>query len=150
MPFVSYSNNILYSLHARMTDSESDDLGAELLAEDCRESPGQDPAYVVVEYEIVTGLRANSQLLYLPSEKQLYRKNTITKRGVHYKCKTDGCRIRIYMNNGICYKLIGVEHAHASSELSYIRLNALNEVKSRIIADKTTPIKEIFNYVVSR
>lgn len=107
---------------------------------------------VVVKYEIITGYRENVSLLYALSEKQLYRKHSLTKLGTNYLCIVNNCSARVYVKDGVCFKRNSSysEHNHGINDVYYNKLSALNEMKTIIIADKETPLREIFNDVMSR
>lgn len=106
----------------------------------------------VVEYEIITGHREDTKLLYLLNEKQLYKKNSITKLGTHYLCIVNNCSARVYVKDGVCFKSIFSKsgHNHGLNDVFYKKLSALNDMKAKITVDKNTPLREIFNEVMSR
>lgn len=103
--------------------------------------------YVVVrDHTFLTGARSDSQLLY--AERQLFSKNTKIQRGVSYRCNNANCTLRVILVGGVCFSS-GASHAHESAQNEYRNLVALNEIKQKVIADKTSSIKDIFHRVLS-
>lgn len=105
----------------------------------------------VIEYletNSSSGKSCNSKLLYLPNDKQLYVKNNDTSIGISYTCHSNGCNIRVLINDGVCYKKIDAIHDHADQEKDYLELKLLNEIKEKIITEKDKNIKSIFQKVM--
>lgn len=95
-----------------------------------------------VEYELLTGKRTDSTLVYVPSEKNLYVKNSTTKDVQRYVCyqkilrrgPQNGdvipmCYARITMKNGNCYRTNAPHAPHGDHEHIYADMLTANKIK---------------------
>lgn len=123
------------------TSSSSSDSTESIVPSDCS----------AVEYVSTRGHREDTMLYYVPSEKQLYKYNSASvAKGGHYLCVTDNCTCRIYIKDNLCFKPNNTSHNHGFNDNKYNELVALNEIKSKIAADRKAPLRQIFNEVMSR
>lgn len=108
--------------------------------------------YVEIQHEFVDGKRKNTKVLYLPTEKQLYHKNTTSKKlGTAYVCQEHDCKAHAYIReDGKCYQHIDTIHHHGFSDEKQERTSAISEMKSRAKNERTTPVRVIFDDVMSR
>lgn len=106
--------------------------------------------FIAVKNQFVTGARENSKWLWLPSEKHFYVKNRQTKKGTAYLCNDANCKIRVYMKDELCYRLIADEHNHVNGESDINKWKALNEIKALVVKDRKTSPRDIGNDVMSR
>ena len=58
-----------------------------------------------MEYEIVSGIRNLSKLIYVVNEKQLYKIKSKIANKTYYTCHNENCKVRILINNGRCEKI---------------------------------------------
>lgn len=86
------------------------------------------------DFEIVTGYRDGSKLLYVPGEKFFYKQNTFSKTydGMAYTCYDDECTARkVLINNGAERLTLNATHVpHLSMEKMYKELYYLNLMKN--------------------
>lgn len=96
-----------------------------------------------LKHELLTGKRTDSTLLYIPSEKNLYVKNSSMK-GVHrYVCyqkilrkpdqninATPACYARITMKGGKCFRTNEPHASHDDHQHIYEDLLTSNKIKS--------------------
>lgn len=69
------------------------------------------------EFEFISGLRANSNLLYIPSEKQAFYFNATIKNGASYKCRVSKCNVRVvYTHDHKVIRNEGDKHNHSIDE----------------------------------
>lgn len=87
-----------------------------------------------VTYEIISGLRIYSFLLYVKEEQQLYRMVKTQKKTstFFYECHKEGCRCRVYIRDKKCFIAGNASHIHPSQAETYANLNALNEIKKTL------------------
>lgn len=85
-------------------------------------------------FEYVGGKKSGSQLIYLISEKQLYKKKSSYKDKLYYTCYNVNCNARVAIfANGDCMKCKkNSEHPnHSNQEDLYMELISLNNIKKR-------------------
>lgn len=107
--------------------------------------------YIELGFEFIEGKRKGSQVLWIPSEKQLYHKNTVSKMGRSYVCQEANCNSRVYMKaDGTCVKLKNSVHCHGEREQKQYRTRVINEMKKMAQKDTRTSVRAIFDDVMSR
>lgn len=107
--------------------------------------------FVEIEYEIIAGHRKNSQLVWSPTERQLYKLNANSKIGASYVCYDSLCNVRVYMKDDKCFKSKTVHsHEHSHNADLYEEFVVINEVKKKAIECKKMDLREIYNDVMSR
>lgn len=92
------------------------------------------------EFELVTGFRSNSKLLWVPEENSLYKQNTYSKtyNGMAYTCYNDECKARKVLTEQGQLLTIAASHVtHLSMQPIYKELHYLNVMKEMC---KTEPI----------
>lgn len=104
-----------------------------------------------VQYEIIPGLRADSELLWDSIEQQLYYYNSISRRtnNLAYKCQL--CNARIYMRpDGTAFRNEhSVHRAHTRQYDTYKLMYCHNRMKDKVLASPSSKsLKDIFNEVV--
>ena len=57
-----------------------------------------------LEYEIVQGKKLKSAILYIKSEKQLYKIKSKTNNKTYYVCYQTNCPARVELSCGVCCK----------------------------------------------
>lgn len=104
-----------------------------------------------VEYEIMSGFRYNSNLLFVKPEKQFYIKNTQSKIGIGYKCYVKNCFRRVYLRNEKCFIGDAALHDHGDKSEMYVNLIALNEMKTilRSVENRRNP-RQVFDDVMTK
>lgn len=128
---------------------------------------------MALNYELLTGHRAGSTLLYLPSEQNLYVKNSSTKNVQSFVCyqkilrknpnKMDqnvkcGARVTLRKKNNGCYRNKTEHSCHRSHLMIYKDLLTMNQVKStchilhELLGDAARQVntRKIFNNVISK
>lgn len=112
-----------------------------------------------MEFEILSGKRRNSKLLYSFSEKQIYAKKSIYNNKVFFDCYNKKCKSRVYLLNGECLKAKNFkEHEHSDQKELYEELKALNKIKAKCLesgkslgeVNALSGIRESFRSVCSR
>lgn len=84
-----------------------------------------------MNFEIITGKRTNSQLLYLIDQKMLFQRKSVYKNVIKYECRNKTCKARInILPDGNCVLAKNyVEHNHNDEEVAYKEMTALNQIK---------------------
>lgn len=101
------------------------------------------PDIMELKYEFLTGKRTDSTLLYIPSEKNLYVKNSTMKGVQRYVCyqkilrknsknkdSTPLCYARITMKEGNCYRTNAPHARHDDHQHIYEDMLTSNRIKS--------------------
>lgn len=100
-----------------------------------------------MEYEFVTGKRADSQLLY--AEGFLYRKKKDYKNNkISYVCYDANCTARVILEGQICSHP-QAEHNHAEMSALKEELVILNRMKKRCVHERL-PSKTIYREEYAR
>lgn len=111
-------------------------------------------------YEIITGWRMNSELLYTKNENKLYRKNRPTKNGFAYLCVSCNSRVHLRPDNVCIQQEKYLVHKHKFPELptkekEYEQLKVLNIVKNKccdlftLINQRKQSVRDIFYDVLT-
>lgn len=118
--------------------------------------------YEFIDFELMTGARTNSEILFTSTEHQIYTYNSTSHLGKGYLCthrREDKrvCKARVYLvNENRCIKLKNAsEHCHDDKMLSLKReLVCLNEMKRRcgqlesFLSTTRLTVRDIFNQVL--
>lgn len=85
-----------------------------------------------MNFEIISGFRKNSKLLYLVDQKMIFVKKSVYNNVGKYVCRQSECKARITVDaEGKCELAKHyVEHNHDNEEEVYKELKAINEIKS--------------------
>lgn len=87
-----------------------------------------------MDYEIISGKRINSKLLYVISEKQLYKFKTLIRNKKYYVCLNEKCKAKVELVNDVCQKPKKIiEHNHGESENLANELKCVNKIKSECL-----------------
>lgn len=107
---------------------------------------------VYCDFKFTPGERRDSLLLWVPSENQIYKKNTKSKIGTSYLCYENDCSVRVYFNNNECFKLNSQDenHNHGSNENLILRFVVLNEIKENIKVSKDAQLRDVYTKVVTK
>lgn len=92
-----------------------------------------------LEFEFVSGRKCNSILLYVLSEKQLYKIKSKTNKKTYYICYEKQCSAKInLLANGVCCKPKNVKnyHNHTDQESKYKEINCINEIKQDCLSGR--------------
>lgn len=86
-----------------------------------------------MEYEFTLGKRIDSKLLYVLTEKQLYKKAREAKEHIVYRCYESTCKARVkIMRSGVCTKVDSFkEHDHDIQESRYKQFKIEGEIKQQ-------------------
>lgn len=114
-------------------------------------------AYRFLTYEIATGERYNSKLLYTIEEKQLYYWNRAYASGDAWVCAFKGCNNRVHIRpDKMCVqKERYYIHKHANQEKKFYECKVLNIIKNKcadlstFINEKKQAVRDIFYAVLS-
>lgn len=106
--------------------------------------------FVEVDYNFVSGKRKGTKVLFVPSEKQIYHRNTKLKIGMSYRCQEPNCNARVHISNGKCFKLIDSVHEHREVEDVCSKTIIIDEMKRMTVEVKNLTVREIYNDVMSR
>lgn len=85
-----------------------------------------------LEYELISGKKLKSTLLYVLSEKQLYKIKTKTINKTYYVCYQKNCAARIeILTNSVCCKPNKDvnQHTHGAVEDQYKEISCINEIR---------------------
>lgn len=113
----------------------------------------QDEEQVITndEFELVVGSRANSKLLWVPSENCFYKQNSYSKtyNGKAYTCYNDECKARKVLNQQNQLITIAARHIrHPSMQPMYKELYYLNLMKNKCRTEPhSAKVAEIYNKV---
>lgn len=102
------------------------------------------------DFELVTGYRDGSKLLWIPSENCFYKQNTYSKKydGMAYTCYESECKARKVINNEKNLITIAATHIpHLSMQKMYKELHYLNLMKSMC---QTAPHSDSNNDIFER
>lgn len=92
-----------------------------------------------VTYEIMSGKRRTSKLLYSKDENQFYIKKSEARGRKYYTCYEKNCKSRVVLENGQCRKATDfIEHNHEEQQEMYDELKALNEIKEQCLDVSST------------
>lgn len=85
-----------------------------------------------MDHEFFCGNRSDSKLLYVLSEKQIYKKNTKTLKHMVYRCYIEGCKSRVLVNGNECQQVSDFkEHSHSENqEKTYKQMKVKSEIKA--------------------
>lgn len=90
---------------------------------------------IEVEFMLIPGLRTGSTLIWVPSELNLYYKNSVSKKtGVEAcKCYKPRCNVRFYIReDGTAFKKTNISHSsHSSMYKDYKLMYCFNKMKKR-------------------
>lgn len=112
-------------------------------------SQSEASANAQVDFEFVSGKRVTSQLIWVPVEKQLYKKHSHYKKCATYRCYEKDCCAKVILNGNICSRRNG-DHSHNDNFKLYKELQARTELKKNTVLNKTTEIRSIFNDVMTK
>lgn len=103
-----------------------------------------------IEFEIVTGFRSNSKLIWVPSENSFFKQNTYSKtfNGIAYTCHNPECKARkVLMENDTKLITISATHIpHRSMQPMYKQLFYLNQMKNMCQTEPhSVKVSTIFN-----
>lgn len=109
----------------------------------------------VLNYEWITGLRSDSNLIHVIDEDQLYCINTNTSNSKIFKCRVRSCRSRVYLDVGnMCRRVRNFQHHnHGDSESFIEELKVRNKIKIACAtpsSDRQKTIKEIFEDIIKQ
>lgn len=83
-------------------------------------------------FEVMSGKRRNSKVLYVKDEKQFYIRKSEAKGRIYYTCYVKTCKSRVTLENGLCRKAPDfVEHDHSDQCELHAELKALNQIKEQ-------------------
>lgn len=127
-----------------MASAEESDSGSQ----DTQDSSQSDH----ILFEIVPASRSGGNLLYTLNDKQLFRKNTKSRKGYYYVCRIDDCSARVFFDfatqNCTRSKKHAV-HSHSNNQKSaYEDLKVQHKIKREcegLAAMNTTQLSAIFN-----
>lgn len=90
-------------------------------------------------FEIMSGKRRNSKVLYIIDEKQFYLQKSEAKGRQYYTCYERNCKSRVILEKGQCRKATDfIEHNHRDQQQLYDELKALNEIKDKCLDVSST------------
>lgn len=107
-----------------------------------------------LEWQMIKGLKKNSNLLWTPEEQYLYYANSYSQKTkiTAYTCIIPQCRARVYVReDGTAYRLRSVPHllSHGLMYTDYLHAHCANRMKERAAtAPASTTSYEIFSEVV--
>ncbi|XP_058818969.1 uncharacterized protein LOC131681891 [Topomyia yanbarensis] len=102
-----------------------------------------------VDFEYIAGKRSTSKLLWLPDEKQFYKKHTEYKSSISYRCYQMGCRARAtVVMEAICVRN-SEPHLHGDASVLHAELTARNELRARVAEDDITELRSLYNGVMA-
>lgn len=79
------------------------------------------------------------------------KKNTVSKIGASYMCYQDGCKLRVYVQDDVCFRANNsTVHEHGNHAILFTEFAVLNEVKTKSLESKDSPLRDIFDEVISR
>lgn len=102
-----------------------------------------------VEFEIVPGKNKNCEQVWIPSERQLYRKTHKTSRGVRYVCVVSNCRASILIRNDNCFKYPS-EHFHSPQTEDKMRNDILSRMRNEMINNRRLTARDAYIDVINR
>lgn len=84
-----------------------------------------------MNFEIISGNRRSSELLYVIDQKIIFRKKSVYKDIIKYECRQKMCKSRVsVLADGSCVRAKKyVDHNHENEEAAYKELKALNKIK---------------------
>lgn len=94
-----------------------------------------------LEYEFLCGKKINSKLLYLKTEKQLFKLKSKNSEKCYYVCYFKPCnsRVELLLANSICVKPKKQKnHNHPTQEKKYEELKAIESIKKNCIENAAT------------
>lgn len=103
-----------------------------------------------IRYEYVTGKRAGSKLLWLPAEGHMYKRHSVYKNKITYKCYEEGCPSRVLMSEDNVLTRNDKIHLHEDQNALYKELQTRADLLKLVAEQKTTNIRSIFNGVMER
>lgn len=105
-----------------MSDTFTSELIREMeteLTQDEIEDEYEDIAFSNVNFEMINGFKVGSKLIWDRDEKQLYYKNSISKKkqGVGYTCRVEGCTARVFFkSDNTVVRDVGSMHLRTHSD----------------------------------
>lgn len=87
-------------------------------------------------FEYITGQRLNSKLIYVPEQKQLYKKRLEYKNKTYYICHKQNCKskMEVFNNSDFIEKSKKfIDHNHADQESKYNEFKVLNTIKNQCV-----------------
>lgn len=72
-----------------------------------------------MNYEIVSGKRRTSHLIYTIDDKFLYTKKDVYKTKITYRCYNKTCNAKIFLENNICNKTLNCVHDHENHDQTF-------------------------------
>lgn len=110
-----------------------------------------------LEFEIITGLRVGTSLMYIKSEQQLYKVNSKLKESTIYLCVNRNCKARakIMKKTQKCVRHNKFEHNHPNAEKKYDETKVLNIIKEKcskltdlLRGSQFLTVRDVFNTVL--
>lgn len=157
------------NIHARKMERENvrsdEKLQAELLAEysnyeysDDREkektSDIRTSALILISLIWIQGFRANSNLMYIPQEQQIYCANGFIKSdgALRFRCYCEGCDAKVYLQqNGSATQPPNQTHNHGSQYRVFKEMECINEMKKMCLsAPASMTTREIYDESVRK
>lgn len=97
--------------------------------------------FIDIKYSIIPGHRDGSELMWAYEEKQLYYKNSFSKKKnlTGFTCRIKGCQARVYVRSDkTAYRDLGSQHlaAHGSQYQEYKYMYCDDKMKQKA---KTAP-----------
>lgn len=98
-----------------------------------------------IDFIYAAGKRVNSVLVYTTSDKYLFKKRRSGKDVVkHYECYTDGCKVKIKIQNGVCMRTVNDEtHSHPDHKEMYDQFQSEYSMKTRSQSNPDVSIRMI-------
>lgn len=103
------------------------------------------------DYELITGNRGNSQLLWVPEENSLFKQNTFSKTfdGMAYTCYDNDCTARKVLNGqGQLITIAATHIPHLSMQPIFKKFHYLNLMKGMCRTEPhSVSVADIYNKV---
>lgn len=98
-------------------------------------SENEETELIEIKYEIIEGLRVNSQLMWPYEENQLYYENSYSKKKLKaYTCRVKGCPARVFVKDDLtAFRDRETNHlpSHGSQYQQYKLMYCDNKMKER-------------------
>lgn len=111
-------------------------------------------AFIIITVLWIQGMRANSNLIYVPDEQQIYCGNGENKAqdAIRFRCYSNNCTAKVYLKKDgtvVREQSSGRRHDHGSMYTKYKEMECINSMKKLCLsAPASTLPREIYDQAV--
>lgn len=141
-------NQLLSEFHDYSSGNEDDEID-----QDDESSLNKIGALLLISFIWIQGIRSNSNLMYVPHERQIYCANGENKsyEAIRFRCYANNCQAKTYLRkDGTAVRESSSKHNHVGTMYEkYKQMKCINAMKKMCLsAPVSTTTREIYNQAV--